>query len=338
MTSPGFWPSRQFSMPDAVGIIANPQSGKDTRRITADATVINNHDKVGIVRRVFRALARLGVERVLVMPDEFGIGLRATDTAGVAVEMLAMEIEGTARDSEEAARRMAPDVSCIITLGGDGTNRAVARGSADTPLLPISTGTNNVFPMTIDGTVAGMAAAGLALGIVSATEVCWRSKAIVVAVDGSTDLALVDAAITTEAFVGAKAVWDPSIVTFLMVTQAAPSNIGLSSVAGMLAPIGREEPLGLAVELGASLATILAPIAPGRLQPISVRRWERVAPGYRRCFRATRAGTIALDGEREVTFLPGQEICLELTTAGPLVMRPYVTVALMAERAAFRLR
>lgn len=324
-------------MPSAVGIIANPQSGKDARRIAADATVINNHDKVGIVRRVLRALARLGVQQVLVMPDEFGIGLRALDSYGLAVEILDMEIEGTARDSEAAARQMAPEVGCIITLGGDGTNRAVARGSADIPLLPISTGTNNVFPLAIDGTIAGMAAAGLALGIVSPSEVCWRSKAIVVSVDGATDLALVDAAITTEGFIGAKAIWDPGIVTFLMVTQAAPSNVGLSSIAGLLEPIGRRQPAGLTVELGAPGPSILAPVAPGRLQPVSVRRWEKIPLGYRRYNRADRAGTLALDGEREIAFLPGQEVCLELTGRGPFVVRPRPAIALMAERAAFRL-
>lgn len=324
-------------MPSAVGIIANPQSGKDARRISADATVINNHDKVGIVRRILRALSALGVQRVLVMPDEFGIGLRAMDSQALAVEILDMEIEGTAHDSEVAARRMVPDVACLITLGGDGTNRAVARGSAAVPLLPISTGTNNVFPLPIDGTIAGMAAAGLALGVVSAAEVCWRSKAIVVLVEGSTDLALVDAAITTEAFIGARAVWDAGIVTFLMVTQAEPSNVGLSAVAGMLAPIGREEPLGLAVDLGHPGTTILAPITPGRLQPVVVQRWERIAPGYRRCLRSDRPGTVALDGEREIAFLPGQEVCLELIERGPIVVRPRLAVSLMAERDAFRL-
>lgn len=35
---------------------------------------------------------------------------------------------------------------CIVTLGGDGTNRAVAKESGAIPLVPISTGTNNVFP------------------------------------------------------------------------------------------------------------------------------------------------------------------------------------------------
>ena len=41
----------------------------------------------------------------------------------------------------------------------DGTNRAAVKGWRDAPLLTISTGTNNVFPMMVEGTTAGMAAA-----------------------------------------------------------------------------------------------------------------------------------------------------------------------------------
>jgi len=48
--------------------------------------------------------------------------------------------------------------SCIITLGGDGTNRSVAKSCGDIPLIPVSTGTNNVFPLMLEGTMAGMAA------------------------------------------------------------------------------------------------------------------------------------------------------------------------------------
>ena len=39
-----------------------------------------------------------------------------------------------------------------MSLGGDGTNRIIARTWPDVPLLPLSTGTNNVFPVTVDAT------------------------------------------------------------------------------------------------------------------------------------------------------------------------------------------
>src|SRR5579884_980332 len=178
----------------SVGIIANPQAGKDVRRIATDAPTINNHDKVGIVRRILRALAFFGVERVVMMPDEFGIGTRAQDELPVALELLDMPISGSADDSTRAARLMAAEVCCLISIGGDGTSRAIALGSRAVPVLPISTGTNNVFPSHVDGTIAGVAAAGLALGAVKPEEVCRRAKAIIVALDRQPDdLALIDA-------------------------------------------------------------------------------------------------------------------------------------------------
>ena len=39
----------------------------------------------------------------------------------------------------------------IVTLGGDGTNRVVAKGCGNVPITPISTGTNNVFPKVVEG-------------------------------------------------------------------------------------------------------------------------------------------------------------------------------------------
>ena len=50
-------------------------------------------------------------------------------------------------DSSRAAKAMREaGVGCIVTLGGDGTNRVVAKECGDIPIMPISTGTNNVFP------------------------------------------------------------------------------------------------------------------------------------------------------------------------------------------------
>lgn len=36
----------------AIGIIANPMSGKDIRRLVSHATVIDNNEKINIIERV----------------------------------------------------------------------------------------------------------------------------------------------------------------------------------------------------------------------------------------------------------------------------------------------
>ncbi len=43
-----------------VGIIANPASGKDIRRLVAFGSVFGNQEKVRIVRRVLLGLAAVG--------------------------------------------------------------------------------------------------------------------------------------------------------------------------------------------------------------------------------------------------------------------------------------
>ena len=42
-----------------IGIIANPSSGKDIRRLVADADGIDNQHKANIVRRVLRGIAAI---------------------------------------------------------------------------------------------------------------------------------------------------------------------------------------------------------------------------------------------------------------------------------------
>ena len=82
------------------------------------------------------------------MPDAYGIGMRAFEDIDVNVEakLLEMEYQGIADDSQRVDEIMAGlDSACIITLGADGTNRLVAYACGDTPFLPISPGTNNVF-------------------------------------------------------------------------------------------------------------------------------------------------------------------------------------------------
>jgi hypothetical protein len=150
-----------------VGIIANPASGKDIRRLVAHGSVFDNDEKVSIVKRVLLGLEAVGVERVWIMPDRFGIGLKALDGLKLAIEASLLEMPAffNQDDSRRAAGLLAKrGARCIVTLGGDGTNRAVARACGGVPLMPISTGTNNVFPLMIEATTAGLAAGLVACG------------------------------------------------------------------------------------------------------------------------------------------------------------------------------
>ena len=221
-----------------VGIIANPASGKDIRRLIAHGSVFDNQEKVNIVRRVMLGLQAAHVDNVVIMPDYFGIGRRAIDGVQLkmAADILDMTIEANQDDSTCAAKLMREmGVGAVVTLGGDGTNRAIAKEIGDVPMMPISTGTNNVFPQMIEGTLAGMAAGIVASNQLPLSETTARQLRLEVMRDGEMiDLALVDVVVSSDVFIGSRAIWDMTKVRELVLTRASPSNIGLSSVGGSL--------------------------------------------------------------------------------------------------------
>src|ERR687887_1314191 len=199
-----------------VGLIANPEAGHDIRRVVSHASTFSNQEKVYIIRRVLMGLAAAGVERVAYLPEPVGLVKFALDGLkdGPTVEPLEMTIFGRTADSTEAARRLAAlGAACIVTLGGDGTNRAVAKGCGEVPLVPISTGTNNVFPTLVEGTIAGLAAGAVASGRLDPGAVVHPSKRLEVLInDELREIALVDAAVSREPYTGARAIWDPGLL------------------------------------------------------------------------------------------------------------------------------
>jgi hypothetical protein len=61
---------------------------------------------------------------------------------------------------------------------------------------------------------------------------------------------------------------------------------------------------------------VLAPIAPGLVVPVWVGEIEPMHPGSVHSVDAA-AGVIAVDGERELTFGPGEEPAVRLKADGP---------------------
>lgn len=310
-----------------VGIIANPASGKDIRRLVAYGTVFDNQEKVNIVRRILLGLAAAGVDRVLYMPDYYGIVPRAVEGLSrrhrlpLAVVAADIELTGTQDDSRQAAAAMRDcQAGCVVTLGGDGTNRMVAKGCGDVPLMPVSTGTNNVFPVMVEGTTAGLAAGAVARGAAGGPAVVRRSKKLEVFRDGRPlDIALVDAVVLRDNFIGSRAIWDVEHIRQVVTTRGEPHNIGISSIGGNLFPVGPQDDRGLCLDFGAANIAVLAPVAPGLIVPINVER-VRVIPVGETVAIARGSWVIALDGEREIEVKAGEEVAITLTFAGPAVV------------------
>jgi len=322
----------------SVGVVANPASGRDIRRLVSGASVFGNADKAGMVFRLMSGLGAAGVERVLMMPATDGLSstlhrqlhAHARRPPGPAaaplpvLEELPLRLSRTADDTTRAVAMMrAAGVAAIVVLGGDGTHRVVAKGCGDVPLCALSTGTNNVFPEMRETTVAGLATGLVACGRVPAAIALRREGALAVERDGAEpDLALVDVAVTAERFVGARAIWTGAGVSELAVTFADPGAVGLSSIAGLLQPLERGAGRGVHVRFAAdardAALTLAVPIAPGLVAPVHVASHRAIGPGEPVELPAA-GGSLALDGEREIERGTGERVTLRLVP-GPLTI------------------
>jgi predicted polyphosphate/ATP-dependent NAD kinase len=339
-------------MADAVvGIVANPLSGRDIRRLVAQASVFPTAEKAHMVQRMLTAFGVVGVERVLMGTDLGGISaavLRAvrnqrTMRTWPDVEFLDQDpITESAYDTTvTVARMVAAGAKVIVCLGGDGTARIAAAACGTTPLLPLSTGTNNAFPRVREATVAGLAVGLVAVGAVDPATATHRAAMLEVRAGERTETALVDVCVSRSAHVGSRALWDPNLLTELYCAFAEPDGIGLSSVAGQLCPSPRHEPDGVALRLGPpdrAPWVIHAPIAPGLVVPVGVYDWRPLPPGQPQPVH-TRQGVIALDGEREIEFNDGHATpTVRLRSDGPRCVDVSAVLAVAARDGLLRKR
>jgi predicted polyphosphate/ATP-dependent NAD kinase len=308
-----------------VGIIANPVSARDIRRVIANATALQITDRANIVLRVLACLKTCGVDDVVMMPENGGIrhhvrrGIDRSENQRAGefptVRHLDWKITGTVVDTMRAAQEMKDaGVAAIIVLGGDGTHRAVVAACGNVPIAGISTGTNNAFPDHREPTITGLAVGHAVMGKIPSRTAFSYNKRIAVTVGDQRDIALVDAAIVTERYIGARALWRTESFRELYVTFADPEVIGMSAIAGLLRPVSRQDAFGLQVKIGSreeARFMLSTPIAPGYIREIGIRRFARLE-----CDRPVRpelrAGSIALDGERELSFSEKDDVSVML--------------------------
>jgi predicted polyphosphate/ATP-dependent NAD kinase len=311
-----------------VGIIANPVSARDIRRIISHAGNLQITDRANILLRILAGLAAAGISRVVMMPENAGLyghlrrGLDRSANAGEArfpaLQLLDMPVCGDASDSAAAARMMRKmNVGAIIVLGGDGTHRVVISEAGNIPIAGVSTGTNNAFPEMREPTITGLAVGLAVTGAVPVGLAYVGNKCLEIAINDRREIALVDIAIVRERFVGSRAVWKAESFRELFVAFAEPCSIGLSSIVGLVAPVKRSLPFGRRVifdDPADAQFRVAAPIAPGLIEDIGIARIETLdvdAP-----VRLTvGSGSIALDGEREITFSERDRIQVTLRQA-----------------------
>lgn len=332
-----------------VGLIVNASAARDVRRLTSLARTIDVHERVNVVARVLRGLSGGRVGRVMFMPEPAHVVERAVDllsASGVSPTDLGFDLEavglpgdGEARDAAgttlAAAAMAEAGVACLVTVGGDGTNRAVVSGWPSAEMVPLAGGTNNAFGVQIDPTAAGVAAALYAADPGRYDEQTRQAPRLEVRVDddhGQTTSALVDVVLVRSGWLGAHALWDPATLVEAVVTRSDPSLTGLAGVAGVLCPLPVERPAAVHVEFDPDGARLTVPLGPGQLVSIGVRDWRRIEPDDRvelggRALDGDAEGaldggqrTLALDGERQIILDPGTSASVRLARDGPRVI------------------
>jgi hypothetical protein len=174
-----------------------------------------------------------------------------------------------------------------------------------------------------EATVAGVATGLVATGRVG-EEALRREKILRVGLNDEPDhdCALVDVAVNAERFVGARALWRAGDVSEIVVASARPDAVGLSSIAGLLDPVGRDAPHGLHVRLlppEGARTVLTVPLAPGLVVPVGVGAVSRVQPGASVSLTPG-AGSVALDGEREIELGPRDRVEVRLDVNGPVTV------------------
>jgi hypothetical protein len=291
-----------------VGLVVNPAAGRDIRRLTGGASVSDDYEKRRTAECVLSGLTLADDIEVLVMPDRGSLGQKLVNRGPdeLDISLLDMTVGGDGQDTRRAAEIFAEEADAIVVLGGDGTNRDVAHTSGDVPLVSVSTGTNNVFPNAIDGTVAGGAAALVATGAVARSETTYQHgmvEAVADTANGERRISgLATLGILDHKFIGTRAILDAEKIIGGVVSRAFPTEIGLSGIAGGLTVHPPDEPGGVGYRLGPAAECteqVDAITVPGVVERLGVREWEPLDDDQPMTFELPR-GVVSVDGEREL--------------------------------------
>lgn len=309
---------------NTVGIIANPFSGKDIRRFTSCAFAVSNDEKENIVERMILSMSKLGIEKVYLMPDIFNMNksiserITAIGDVECEIEILDFHPRNRPEDTVQAMRMMQDKgIGCMVILGGDGTTRLAAKAGIDMPVIPVSTGTNNVYPFFLEGTSVGCAAAYLCQK--ASPENITRDKLIEVYVnDVFVDVAIVDAVVSRDYYIGSKAIFEFDNIGEIIVCRTRADSIGFSSIIGCVHMCADEDNFGLRTEMNIGEREVMAPIGAGQLMRVKSIEPIKIPLDMPYYCKTDFSGTVALDGERTVTFKKGDGLKLVVTRKGGL--------------------
>lgn len=310
----------------SLGIYVNPMAGRDVRRVAARASTMTFEAKRDAVARIAAGADALGVTDIFVVEEPFRLASVALQWMPLKarVHVLKTPLTNSAADCEAAvAAFLAQGVRTIVSLGGDGTNRVIARTAADVDLIPLSTGTNNVFPVLAEPTVAGMAAALSARGMLP-ESLRPRCKLLHVARgNGVRDVAVVDAVLLANDFIGNLRQFDPKRLRQILLLRAEPDAIGTSPIGGFLEVVEAADDCGLLLRMAdpdaAATKPVHAPLSPGWFGTVQVADVQRIP--FDQPVRIHGPGVLALDGDREHKLPADGSATIHIRRDGPRVVQ-----------------
>ena len=321
--------------PVTVGVIANPLSGRDVRRVAARGGVTTSQDKRNRIARAVVGAVTGGAERIVVMAEPFRIATGAIADLHLDCEYEVLDIQPnlSPHDSEKAALAMREmSVETVIVLGGDGTNRTITKVWPDVTLAPMSTGTNNVFPSMAEATVIGAAAGLVASGQIDRERVAPQVKVVRATTGKGDDLALIDAAHLVDDFVGNRMPYEPDTIRTIVMSRAEPASIGVSSIGGLTMPCSSEADHGVLVRCGPGGRPLRSPVAPGLYRTVHVLESRELPIGE--IVEIPGPGIIAYDGDRETRLGEG-DVTLTVRRDGPCVIDVEQAMAIAATEELF---
>ena len=306
-----------------LALCVNPMSGRDVRRLAARATNMTHEAKRDIVARVAAGADAVGVTDIYIAREPFRIAEGALQLMDVQanVHIIDIPLTNTAKDTAEAMQRFkAAGCQTIVSLGGDGTNRALVNAVSDVDLVPISTGTNNVFPALMEPTFGGMVAGLNARGKTQGMPDSLRRSAKVLHLQTPTevDIGLIDAVLLRDDHVGNLLPFDANRLVSMLLTRAEPNSVGMSPIGGFVDPVYAQDDCGLWVQMGSAGQTVRVPLSPGHFRDVLVEHTKRVAFDEVMTFRGP--GVIALDGDRDHTLGDGEQATVTVRRDGPRIL------------------
>ena len=306
-----------------IGVIVNPDAGRDIRRLSAFAEYMDSNRKTLLATQFICALYTLCKDiEFYIMPDinytdeKIRKNLHLINMPGEKIIKLNIDQNNNEEDTIKAAKKLEElQVDFVFICGGDGTNRLVFETADKLILLPLSTGTNNAFPFRLNPTSMALAAYYYLKNNIPPV----RRKALEVNSNGSLYYALVDVAVLDTRILGSKAILELEDLKELFLTVACLENIGLSAIGAEYGRIDFYNKVGYHVLFNNGKNKVFIPFAPGIIKEASIKSISKIKFDKKITVNMKDC-VIALDGERMLEVKDHTELYITLIEKGPFVI------------------